>query len=58
MVHGRPLRDAGAAVVGPAGPVLTLSLPVPTDRFITSQDHLVAALRTAIEAATALLGLP
>lgn len=39
-----------------AGPVLTLSLPVPTERFIASQDDLVVALRVAIADAGELLG--
>ena len=55
--HTVGICAVGAAVVGPAGPVLTLSLPVPTDRFIEHQDDLVAALRTAVAEATDLLGL-
>lgn len=55
--HTVGICAVGAAVIGPAGPVLTLSLPVPTERFIASQDDLTAALRTAIAEATDLLGL-
>lgn len=56
--HTVGICAVGAAVVGPSGPVLTLSLPVPTERFIASQDDLVATLRTAVAEATDLLGLP
>lgn len=55
--HTVGICAVGAAVIGPVGPVLTLSLPVPTERFIASQDDLVAALRTAVLEATDLLGL-
>jgi DNA-binding IclR family transcriptional regulator len=55
--HTVGICAVGAAVIGPSGPVLTLSLPVPTERFIASQDELTAALRTAIAEATDLLGL-
>jgi DNA-binding IclR family transcriptional regulator len=55
--HTVGICAVGAAVVGPAGPVLTLSLPVPTERFVANQDELTAALRTAIAEAADLLGL-
>ena len=55
--HTVGICAVGSAVVGPTGPVLTLSLPVPTERFIASQDELTAALRTAIADASDLLGL-
>lgn len=55
--HTVGICAVGAAVIGPSGPVLTLSLPVPTERFVVSQDDLVAALRTAIGEASDLLGL-
>jgi IclR family acetate operon transcriptional repressor len=55
--HTVGICAVGAAVIGPSGPVLTLSLPVPTERFIASQDELTSALRTAVAEATELLGL-
>ena len=55
--HTVGICAVGSAIVGPAGPVLTLSLPVPTDRFIERQDDLIAALRTAVAEAADLLGL-
>ena len=55
--HTVGICAVGAAVLGPAGPVLTLSMPVPTERFIANQDELAGALRTAVADATELLGL-
>lgn len=56
--HTVGICAVGSAVVGPSGPVLTLSLPVPTERFIANQDALAAALAAAVIEATELLGLP
>jgi DNA-binding IclR family transcriptional regulator len=53
--HTAGICAVGAAVIGPHGPILALSVPVPTERFAASRDELVAALRTAIDEATALL---
>lgn len=53
--HTAGISAVGAAVVGPDGPVLTLSIPAPTERFAASRDALVTALRTAVDEATALV---
>ncbi len=53
--HTAGISAVGAAVVGPRGPILALSVPAPTERFAATRDDLVAALRTAVEEATALL---
>lgn len=53
--HTAGISAVGAAVAGPDGPVLTLSIPAPSERFAATRDALVAALRTAIDEATALL---
>lgn len=53
--HTEGISAVGAAVVGPRGPILALSVPAPTERFTARRDHLVAALRAAVDEATALL---
>ncbi|HEV7722932.1 MAG TPA: IclR family transcriptional regulator [Iamia sp.] len=54
--HTLGISAVGAAVVGPRGPILTLSIPTPTERFAASRDHLVGALRVAVAQAEDLLG--
>ncbi len=53
--HTEGISAVGAAIVAPGGAVLTLSVPVPTDRFVADEADLVAALRAAVDEATALL---
>lgn len=55
--HTVGISAAGVAIVGPAGPVLALSVPAPTDRFERRLDEIVDALRAAGDEAAALLGL-
>jgi DNA-binding IclR family transcriptional regulator len=53
--HTEGISAVGAAVVGPHGPLLTLSIPVPTERFVRSEADLVAALRAAVAEAASLV---
>ncbi len=53
--HTVGISAVGAAVTGPDGLVLTLSIPAPTERFAARRDELVAALRAAVAEAEALL---
>jgi len=55
--HTLGICAAGAAVIGPDGPILAISVPVPTDRFTPRRDEIVAALRSAVGEASRLLDL-
>lgn len=53
--HSEGICAVGAAVLGPDGPAAALSVPVPTPRFLGSEQRLAGAVREAAREASALL---
>ena len=53
--HTVGICAVGASVGGAHGPILAISVPVPTDRFAPRRDEIVAALRSAVVEASRLL---